>query len=159
MTQHDELISEELKSAFKRSELQLDPVTGKVQKREYKRFRKPKILTLEKKSFVCAECGKEFSTEGGRRYCEDKHNGIRKYKCDHEGCGKAFISHGQHQNHIRIHTGELPFQCEICSKKFRQKAHLTTHMRVHSGELPYNCDNCHKSFKFLASRNTHSCCK
>ena len=35
--------------------------------------------------------------------------------------------------HIRIHTGDKPFQCKICARAFSRSDHLTTHIRTHTG--------------------------
>ena len=56
-------------------------------------------------------------------------------------CGKLFREKHHVTNHIRIHTGEKSFACDICEKSFTQKDGLTKHIRVHTGVMPYCCNN------------------
>ena len=83
--------------------------------------------------FVCSQCGKGFEKEKFRNICELKHTNSFTIFCPVETCGKGFYEKGPLQKHMRTHTGETPYQCDVCLKRFKQRTHLKTHMKVHNG--------------------------
>ncbi|CAL4118424.1 unnamed protein product, partial [Meganyctiphanes norvegica] len=61
-------------------------------------------------------------------------------------CKKEFKSQSGLRDHIRLHTGERPFECEFCQMSFARASHLKRHRRMHTGEKPFECRICGKDF-------------
>nr|XP_046185374.1 early growth response protein 1-like [Oncorhynchus gorbuscha] len=80
----------------------------------------------------------------------------RPYACPMETCVRRFSRSDELTRHIRIHTGQKPFQCRICMRNFSRSDHLTTHIRTHTGEKPFPCDICGRKFARSDERKRHT---
>ncbi|XP_029304826.1 early growth response protein 1-like [Cottoperca gobio] len=79
----------------------------------------------------------------------------RPYACPADGCDRRFSRSDELTRHVRVHTGQRPFQCRICMRSFSRSDHLTTHIRTHTGEKPFPCAECGRKFARSDERKRH----
>ena len=89
------------------------------------------------------------------------HEITKRFHC--KICNKGFSRNCEMQIHLRIHTGERPYQCELCGTSFLSQSQLAkhrkkSHQKVYAKTvemLPYKCDECEKSFKTVSCLKNH----
>ncbi|XP_078528658.1 uncharacterized protein LOC144806095 [Lissotriton helveticus] len=81
------------------------------------------------------------------------HTGDKPYQCSE--CQERFYNKHSLSRHVITHSGEKPYQCSECQKRFSFKGNLTVHTRTHTGEKPYQCSECQKRFCKKQSLSQH----
>ena len=113
---------------------------------------------IKAKTHQCSYCGRKFYYNRRKRECEARCTGDPRSICPYDGCSMRFTTFQSTKKHISsIHKKLKPHICETCGRAFAQGQQLRTHLRVHTGETPFECERCHKKFKFHATRNSHKC--
>ena len=57
---------------------------------------------------------------------------VKAYSCPLFSCGRLFKRLEHLRRHLRTHTMERPFQCQVCRKRFSRSDNLTQHARIHT---------------------------
>ena len=73
---------------------------------------------------------KPFKHKKIKTYDFKLHRHIITYVCDYENCGKEFAKTWNLLDHVRMHEGIKPYQCQKCGKEFTQKGNLKKHLLI-----------------------------
>ena len=102
--------------------------------------------------------GQDFDSTNQRTM--DSGNETRPYKCDYEGCNRAFARRAALGSHLISHTADLHISCYYgdCNGeiKYRNKRELNRHIHAHhTFKRPYECDTCHHRFRRTDHLKSH----
>lgn len=110
----------------------------------------------QKQKFECPHCEKFFFKKTNLEIHIPTHlpESERPFKCF---CGRGFCSRDKLNRHKLEHTdpNKLLSVCNVCGKSMKSKQSLKVHMRIHTGEQPYECNFCKKRFADRGNYRVH----
>ena len=115
---------------------------------------KKKVHVL--KSFKCDQCKHRAKTmDHLNTHIKTVHDGFRDMfaKCDL--CDYQGAKHNLKIHKESIHEKKKNWFCKACPYSTYLKDSFLKHMRIHTGEKPYQCKICHKYFSHLSHAKVH----
>lgn len=91
-------------------------------------------------------------TSSGKTINRAKGSKLKHHKCGI--CDYVTLRKPDIKRHMRIHTGERPFECHRCLKRFAQSSNLKKHLLVHV-QYKFHCVSCLRGFHRAKGKIEH----
>ncbi|KAH1010275.1 gastrula zinc finger protein XlCGF8.2DB [Dendroctonus ponderosae] len=92
---------------------------------------KKELFGIEQ-SFQCEICGRNFSFQKSLvRHLSSIHDIGKDRTVDCPVCNKKIVNNHNLKKHMRVHTGEKLFCCDVCGKAFAERKYLQKHQGGH----------------------------
>lgn len=123
----------------------------------YFKTEQDKIAHVQKKhtNNICHVCGKGYKRPSDLNTHLKSHedNATAKFSCPFEGCTKTFLKRTLYHDHMNIHTGQSPYECQSCTAQFKSRYDRNSHYRQCSGLKEIKCN---QTFTHRASLHHHN---
>ncbi|XP_029643971.1 zinc finger protein 433-like [Octopus sinensis] len=142
----------ELSPSSPMSESKLNRKSSGTKPSCFERVVTPEIPFRKNVPFTCKGCGEVYNDFDGF----ESHSTVvhRRYVCEY--CGKIFTSKPNRERHVRYHTGERPYRCDLCGQSFFRGDDLKYHRTTrHSDVRPFKCKICSLYFSWPKDLNRH----
>lgn len=105
-----------------------------------------KVQKLSGPPYNCNKCKLSYKTVEELRDHRKQIKHVRPKNHTCTICSRSF-TYTNFKLHMRTHTMEKPYECELCQKKFSLACNLRRHIMTHTGERPHQCELCGKGNK------------